>query len=173
MPTNQYLIPMHHTQSPKGIWDRFADKQLEFYIAGYTRKQPAHQALYEYITQTREGQSWEPESIFPIAVDKVKVTLQPEPDNKVDINAVKVIATYNHPNLKGVSVQLDLGYVPMEISRAITQQLSRITDVAIFKAKRDFLGKYYTHKIVLGYDGTVFSPSGKVSTFDRFASIGE
>lgn len=110
-------------------------------------RQAAYKAMYEAAAALNIQ-----DKDYPFGWTQTYVDLVPEPTNKHDPNAIRIIlrATKKSPLYQYNGA--DLGYIPQKISYAVTQHLKRINCVLIKEVYQQVHSKYYLCKIAMGYD---------------------
>lgn len=138
---------------------------LEFYPKGYTQvsdrdnrnRQLTLKAVWELaVTMGKE------EMLYPFESVQHNIKLIHDRHNTVDKHAVRVIleCPFNGSRLQHLD-GMDLGFVPQRISKQLCARLSMINGGRILKIRANWHKRYYTAKVILGYEG-------KFSTFTDF-----
>lgn len=156
-----------------GIYLNPDECTLELYPKGYTQlsykdarpRQVTLKKLWEQaVMMGTENQ------LYPFGTISHTISLVPDPNNSYDKNALQVILHWNpietFPNLNGK----DLGFIPSRISEVVNKNLEMISGGRILKVRANWHKKYYTAKVILGYNGVLEEFSGQGSSV-RFLDI--
>lgn len=157
-----------------GIKDNPRLKELEFYPAGFTHiskfnKTPfgQRQSVYSHIWMIAVNLRTE-NRLYPFKESELSITLKPDPTNVFDKNAIHVML---HANPNGVLQKfkdpIDLGFVPMKISKAMAPNLDMFVKGDILQVKNKVHDKFYTAKIIISYGEKI----GERNDFNRFTTI--
>ena len=162
-----------------GIIDAPEVGTIEMYSAGYTKhnrtgqsRQEAHLILWSAARQL--GKS--PTTLWPFNSSQYKIELVPDITNEFDPNAVSIIFSGELKMPEGSTIfkgNLDLGYVPMRISKHIKANLDKINTGKVLKVRSEYHGKYYTTKVIFGYNNTTFDSNITPVDLIRFRDLVE
>jgi len=177
-------------QKPDGyIFDNIESKVLEFYPAGYSqsflRKMPHisdekntfceqvnRQEFFKKLFDQAEALGREEEK-FPFRGFKYKIELEPEPTNRFDRNAVKVVLSAPQGGDKVTSISYwndySIGYVPARINTVLLDNIERIEDIVILSVTDSLNDKFYCARIAVGYDGKLLIESDNLP--ERFLAL--
>jgi len=154
----------HLTDERKGIRENLEEQYFEFYVAGYTKTyknlpvQANHALLYGMAVKWCTDKSSQIDDVsFPFGRSSslIDISLEPEPDNQYDPNAliVRASAPLNlQEYLLGIDkrrVDLILGYVPKAISRIVSHNLGRTENGWIKRVRKVARGKFCSTKIAI------------------------
>lgn len=145
---------------------------LEFYPKGYTqfsqRQGVKRQENLEKLWQLAVSIKRE-DTLFPFEGIPHTVELVPEPNNPKDPHAlvVQLKAPFTGNKLEFAD-EFDLGYVPARICKNLKWKM--FTGGRILKLRTNWHKKYYTAKVVLGYNN-VFQGMSDYGDTSRFIDI--
>lgn len=148
------------------IYDNTHDNTLEFYPAGYTQKFIRKVVGKDYCEEVRRQEFFKrlydhaehigkADAIFPFKGYEYKIELVPEPDNRYDIYAMKVVFSTPNENIKYWN-DYSIGYVPAKINQKILINLEMISDIAIHSVSDCLNDRFYCARLAVGYDGKTF-----------------
>ena len=164
------ILKGYEDRNATGIQDHPEQSYFEFYPAGYahyTRDQVSRQIFHMQIFQQALKENPDSENIetllFPLDVDEHSIILVQDPNNDKDPYALSVFLLVGDE-------KFDIGYVPIKISKHINQSYDRITEGRVYRVKENAYGKYYSTKIVIGYDDRRFLGKNTLS-YERLADI--
>lgn len=168
------LSPFYTLPNPKnaGILLKPIFKTLEFYPRGYTEMSIKdginRQDTLKYLWDLSVFNSTEEED-FPFSQLDHNIVL--ECINFLIPNCIRITIQSSNPQSRFFPLHnRELGWVPQRISRVLSQNLDMITGGRILKIKANWHKKYYTSKIILGYDGK-FQACGGRKDGARFSNI--
>ncbi len=170
---NQSSLYLTKSNERGSILDMPSKGLLELWPAGYThpsnRDNQSRQSVYADLWERAVVDCTE-NDLYPFGKEGHNIVLEPDPNNEHDGNAIHVVfkAAPGSPlaHLDG----RDLGFIPKKINTMILKNMDMINGGRILKVKSNFHKKYYTAKVILGYNDTTFSPLSK-STINRFRAI--
>jgi hypothetical protein len=151
---------------------------LELWPAGYTHtsnKGDYHrQDVYKMLWEAAVSHSVE-DHLYPFGKDNHKVIVEHDPTNNFDENALQVylVTTDCTPFVipkPGMPNKLDMGFIPKKINKIVLKNIDMLNSGRILKVRANFHKKYWTAKVVFGYNETTFSPLSVV-TMNRFSAI--
>lgn len=155
-PLGEYGHLYLEKKNSQGAVHLIPDKQtLEFYPTGYTKysaynaapRQQCLEKLYKLaVTMDTE------EGLFPFQGSAHNVVLKPVNDIDEDKYAIRVILT-GLGRMEAFQ-DVDLGWVPKRISRALRPGIRLIRNGRILKIRKDWHDKYYTCKVIFSYGDT-------------------
>lgn len=181
--TYDYYFPRgDEKMSDKGILQGFQDRNatgiqdhpdqsyFEFYPAGYAHqtksgvaRQVYHKQIFEQATKENPDAEDIENLLFPIDVDDHSIILMRDPNNDQDPHALSIFLLIGGD-------KFDIGYVPKKISKQIDTDINRITEGRIYRVKERAYNKYYSTKVVIGYDNRRFLGENTLS-YERLADI--
>lgn len=147
----------------KGIREDLEEGYFEFYVKGYTQggRQQAHQLIYNDAAFFHGDYSKPVDEImFPFRRDYNlhSINLVPEPTNKWDKHAIRVVAKYPTSIAKFITeddntmYEMELGYVPKSISRIITHNLPRLQAGWVKRVRRIHDKKHFVTKVAIPFN---------------------
>jgi hypothetical protein len=164
------------------IWDNVSNRTLEFYPAGYTQKFIRKVTGKDYAEQVNRQEFFErlwkqadvlgkTDDTFPFKHFDYEIKFVPEPGNKFDKFAIKIIFSTPQENIDYWN-EYCIGYVPARINQILLQNRERTSDVAIHSVTNNLNDKFYCARIAVGYDGKELVKSAH-SDMKRFHNLVE